>query len=128
MLPTIGQQEMELILFLSDNHEPMTTREITERFGEPHSLARTTVLTMLERLRKKNLVTRSDIQGIHHYSSRLSKEELLQGMIRNFIQQTLGGSVSPFVTYLTQEGNLNKAELAEFKRLIEDLDNGRKDD
>jgi predicted transcriptional regulator len=125
MLPTLGPQEMELIRFISDCQNPMTTREVAESFGEPRGLARTTVLTMLERLRKKNFVVRTDIKGIHHYSSRISKGELLQGMVQNFVDQTLGGSLSPFVTYLTQEGNISEAELAEFKQLIEDLDRNR---
>jgi hypothetical protein len=46
-------------------------------------------------------------------------------MVQNFVDQTLGGSLSPFVTYLTQEGNISEAELAEFKQLIEDLDRNR---
>lgn len=131
MVLKLGPQEMELILFICDCQDPMTTKEIVERFGVPRGLARTTILTTLERLRKKNLVARTDLNKINHYSSRISKEELLQRMVQNFVDQTLRGSISPFVSYLTQKENINEAEFMEFKQLIEDLEhsrNKRKDD
>ena len=35
-------------------------RDVTEQFGKPRGLARTTILTVMERLRKKNFVKRQE--------------------------------------------------------------------
>jgi predicted transcriptional regulator len=123
--PSLGSQETELLKFISACREPLTVREITEAFGEKYGLARTTILTMLERLRKKGFVNRTEIEGINHYASNSSKSDLLQEMVSHFVEKTLEGSLSPFVTYLTQKAELSDAELAEFKQLIANLEQNR---
>lgn len=123
--PSLGSQETELLKFISACQEPLTVREITEAFGEAHGLARTTILTMLERLRKKGFVNRTEIEGINHYASNSSKGDLLQEMVGHFVERTLEGSLSPFMTYLTQKAELSDAELAEFKLIIANLERNR---
>lgn len=124
-MPSLGNQETQLLKFISSRQEPLTVREITEQYGEAHGLARTTILTMLERLRKKEFVVRTEIDGINHYASKTSKSDLLQEMTRNFVEKTLEGSLSPFMTYLTQKAELSDMELEEFKRLIDNLEKNR---
>lgn len=120
--PSLGSQETELLKYISALQEPLTVREITEQFGEAQGLARTTILTMLERLRKKGFVNRTEIEGINHYASKSSKSDLLQDMVGHFVEKTLEGSLSPFMAYLTQKVDLNDAERAEVQRLIEKLE------
>jgi predicted transcriptional regulator len=123
--PSLGNQETELLKFISARQEPLTVREITEQFGESLGLARTTILTMLERLRKKGFVNRTEIEGINHYASNSSKSDLLQDMVSHFVEKTLEGSLSPFMAYLTQKAELSDTELAEFKQLIANLEQNR---
>jgi predicted transcriptional regulator len=125
MKPSLGSQELELIRFISESQIPLSAREIVRLFGEPRGLARTTILTMLERLRKKGYLVRTVIEGIYHYQCQVSKGEFLQGIVRNFIEETLEGSLSPFVAYLTQEAKINDTELAELKQLIAALEENR---
>jgi len=122
MKSSLGKQQTELLKFLSACKEPRTVREITEQFGDAKGLARTTILTMLECLRKKGFVVREEIDGINHYSSKTSKSDLLQTMVSDFVENTLEGSLSPFMTYLTRKAELNDAELAEVQRLIDKLE------
>lgn len=125
MKPSLGNQEILLLKFLSARQEPLTVREITEEFGAANGLARTTILTMLERLRKKEFVTRTEMDGVNHYRSKTSKSDLLQEIVSSFVERTLEGSLSPFMTYLTQKAELSDVELAEFKQLIENLEKNR---
>jgi len=110
--------EWELLQHLMER-PPMTVREVTADLAETHGYARTTVLTMLERLREKGYLTRRKIDGVHHYSPSQPRSELLQGLIRDFVQKALGGSVSPFVAYLGKEARLNAEERRKLKQLIE---------
>ncbi len=125
MQPSLGAQELELIRLISNSQTPLSAREIVKLFGESHGLARTTILTMLDRLRKKGFLVRTVKEGIYHYESQVSKGEFLQGIIRNFVEKSLEGSVSPFVAYLTQEAEISETDLAELKQLVADLDKSR---
>jgi predicted transcriptional regulator len=111
--------EWELLQHLMER-PPMSVREVTADFADTHGYARTTVLTMLERLREKGYLTRRKIDGVHHYSPREPRSDLLQGLVRDFVQKALGGSVSPFVAYLGKEARLSARERQELKQLIEE--------
>ena len=45
----------------------------------------------------------------------------MQGLVRQFVEKTLAGSVSPLVAYLTRNRQLSDEELAELERLVEEL-------
>ena len=47
-MPPLGDQELDLLKFITER-SPMTVREACEGYGKDKGLARTTVLTMMER-------------------------------------------------------------------------------
>src|SRR5206468_1857373 len=100
---------------------PMSVGEAAERFGGPQGLARSTVLTVMERLRKKAYLTRKEREGVYRYQSALPADELLRGVVGSFVDQTLAGDMTPFVAYLAQEGELSKDERAQLERLAAKL-------
>jgi predicted transcriptional regulator len=110
--------EWEVLQYIIEHH-PITVREVAERFAETHGHARTTVLTMMERLREKGYLIRRKVEGVNRYSPSRSKTDLMQGLVRDFVQKALGGSVSPFVAYLGKEAQLNPEELYELKQLVQ---------
>lgn len=118
--PPLGDGELEVLRFVTER-EPIAAREVAEWFGEERGLARTTVLTVLERLRKKGYLTRRRRQGVYLYSPRVPHAEVLQGVVREFVEKTLGGSVSPVVAYLARGRGLTDAELSELQALIDEL-------
>ena len=121
---TLGEQETELLRFVAEQEAALTVREAVASWGEPRGLARTTVLTMLERLREKgHLVREKTSEDNWAYLPAVPKAELLSGLVQNFVQRTLGGSVSPFVSYLTEGGaTLTVEERAKLKALLETLE------
>ena len=112
---------MEMLHYIQDHH-PITVRQAAEQFGESKGLVRTTVLNVMERLRKKGYLTRKLSGGLFQYSPRSSKADLLRRLVRDFVDQSLGGSLSPFVAYLAEEGKLTDSELAELKEIVSDLE------
>jgi predicted transcriptional regulator len=122
---SIGEQELALLRHVADGGGA-TVGEVAAAFGEPRGLARSTVLTMMERLRKKGYLNRRLAGGVYRYTARATSEELTRGAIRRFIERNLGGSVAPFVAYLNESASLTDAELKELQAIVSRLQSGRR--
>lgn len=116
-MKTVGDQELALLRHVAESG-PSTVGEVVESYGEPRGLARSTVLTMMERLRQKGHLEREQVDGVYRYVSPVSEDDLLRGAVRTFVQKTLAGSVSPFVAYLTETAEVSDGELADLEELV----------
>ena len=123
---TIGDQELALLHYL-DEHPAASVGEVAAGFGEPRALARSTVLTMMERLRGKGYLRRRQVKGIYRYSAATGPAEAMRSAVSSFIEKTLSGSVSPFVAYLSERAEVSDAELAELESLVAQLQSQRKE-
>ncbi len=123
---SIGDQELALLRWVAERGGA-TVGEAAEGYGAPRDLARSTVLTMMERLRAKGHLSRRKVEGVYRYSSPSSPTELLRGVVESFVQQTLGGSVSPFVAYLAETEGLTENEVEELEALVARLQSKTED-
>jgi predicted transcriptional regulator len=119
--PNVGRAELEILRYISDHH-PLSVREVACHIAGTRGLVRTTVLNVMERLRKKGFLTRKKTDGIYKYSPSVPTDELMRGMVRDFVQRALGDSITPFVAYLVERRDLKDQEIQELKRLVETLD------
>ena len=117
--------ELEVLQYILDN-SPITVREVAEEYGETHDLARTTILTIMERLRKKGYLTRKKQGGVFEYSPSIEKRDLMKSVVQEFFEKTMKGSLSPFVAYLGEKKDLSRKELKELEELVRDLKKGGK--
>lgn len=115
-----GEQELALLTWIAE-HPGITVGEVAEQYGATRDLARSTVLTMMERLRKKGHLTRQRVDGVFRYSAGAGPDALLKDAVGTFVERTLGGSVSPFVAYLNDGADLSPEEVAELRALVERL-------
>lgn len=123
--PQLGEQELEALRFVTDR-APVTVRVVAQEWGEPKGLARTTILTMMERLRRKNFLVRwkSETEpGAFLYGPVQEKSVLMRSLVQDFVERTLGGSLSPFVAYLADAPGLSDKEQADLRRLITSMEN-----
>jgi predicted transcriptional regulator len=124
---SIGDQELALLQYVEEQ-DGATVGQAAEGFGSPRGLARSTVLTMMERLRQKGHLDRRQVDGIYRYFSPAPAGEVLRDVVKTFVERTLGGSVSPFVTYLTEEARVSDADLAELEELVAKLQSKRREE
>jgi len=118
--PTIGEQELALLRYVADRPDA-TVGEVAESFGQERGLARSTVLTMMERLRKKGYLGRRSVAGVYRYRARTSSAELLRSLVDRFVNKSLGGSVAPFVAYLNETRDVSDEELKDLEDLVSKL-------
>ncbi|MEO8505057.1 MAG: BlaI/MecI/CopY family transcriptional regulator [Acidobacteriota bacterium] len=117
---TIGDQELALLREV-DAAGSLSVAEAAEQFGGPRALARSTVLTMLERLRAKGHLKRASAGGSYRYSAAIEPDSLAERALESFVAKTLGGSVTPLVAFLAERGEVSAKERAELERLLDRL-------
>ena len=117
---TIGDRELALVQYLTERG-PLTVAEAVEGFGARHQWARSTVLTMMERLRAKRYLRRRAVDGVFRYEATRAPGEVLRHTVTAFVERTLGGSVAPFVAYLAERGEVSDRELEELEAAVERL-------
>jgi predicted transcriptional regulator len=122
---SIGDQELTLLRWVAERGGA-TVGQAAEEYGGPRGLARSTVLTMMERLRGKGLLERGRVEGVFRYSSAVPQGEVLRGVVESFVQKTLGGSLSPFVAYLSESAEVSDDELAELEEMVARLQSRRR--
>lgn len=123
---SIGDQELALLHYLAE-HAPASVGEVAAGYGEARGLARSTVLTMMERLRSKGYLKRRQSAGLYRYSPATAPGEAVRNAVGSFVEKTLSGSVSPFVAYLSERAEVSDSELAELEALVAQLQSRRKE-
>ena len=123
-LKSIGDQELALLRYVSDAGRA-TVAQAVEGFGLPRGLARSTVLTMMERLRKKGHLGRRRVDSVYYYAPRTTPGAALQHAVSTFVDRTLGGSITPFVAYVADREGLSDDEIEELESLLAKLQRHR---
>lgn len=124
--PTIGDQELALLHHI-DECGAASVGEVAASFGEARGLARSTVLTMMERLRGKGYLKRRQLKGMFRYSTATGPGEVMRSAVGSFVEKTLSGSVSPFVAWMSERAEVSETELAELEALVAQLQTRRKE-
>lgn len=122
---TIGDQELALLQYIAEVPKS-SVADVCAGYGEPRGLARSTVLTMMERLRAKGYLGRRRADGAYRYSATGESGEVMTGAVARFVERTLQGSVSPFVAWMSERGQVSDDELAQLEALVDTLQSKRK--
>jgi len=121
----LGRAEWEILRYIMEHH-PITVREMADYAAETQGQARTTILTVMERLRKKRYLKRRKVAGLYQYSPNVPAPDILHGMIHQFVKNTLRGVMSPFFAYLSKSVEVSDEELEELRQLVDNLEKKRK--
>lgn len=124
---SIGDQELALLQYIAE-HGDASVGEVAAGFGEARGLARSTVLTMMERLRAKAYLRRRQVQGVYRYAATSGQDDVVRSAVGSFVEKTLQGSVSPFVAWMSQRAEVSDTELAELEALVAKLQSQRRED
>lgn len=125
----MGERESAILAWIAA-HAPATVGEVAVEFEQSHGLARTTLLTVMERLRAKGFLTREKIEGVFRYAPSEPHGDQLRVMVGRFVERSLGGSLEPFVAYLSKDAKLTEVQKEQLRQLVESLneDDPRQDD
>ena len=126
---TRGPTERELsILQVLWNQGPSTVREVHRALQAELGLAYNTVLTMLQVMTEKELVSRDETRYPQHYTAVQAREATQETMTRDFIDRVFGGSALQLVQRALAVTPSSEAELVQLEAAVraqreEDRDN-----
>jgi BlaI family penicillinase repressor len=120
----IGRAELEILQHIQSHAAPVTVRQVAEHVLRTKGHVRTTVLNVMSRLVNKGYLVRRKRDGVYEYSPRVPARQLVRNLVQDFVDRALGGSASPFVAYLAEDAQLSADDVAQLRRLVDDLEAG----
>ena len=118
---SLGELELEVLKVIWEI-QPCTVQEVADVLGERRGSARTTVLTVMQRLRAKGYLTRRKREGVYRYSPTEERRTVIARLIARFVTDVLDGSALPFVAYLAESRGLTEEEAAALRGIVRDLE------
>ena len=84
----------------------------------------TTVLKLMQIMFDKGLVTRDDSQRSHVYKARQKEQTTQRMLVTDLLARAFGGSTEKLVMQALAAKKASKDELAEIRRLLDELEGG----
>jgi BlaI family transcriptional regulator, penicillinase repressor len=117
---TLTPQELE-IMKLVWQRESASVRDIYEALLEHRKIAYTTVMTMMKILETKGYLKKRRQERAFIYRPTHPKNQVIGGMIREFIDRVFNGSAEPLLVHLVKGRHLREKDLQRIKRMIGEI-------
>lgn len=117
----LGDLERAVMDHLWSMPQPQTVRQVHEAMSAQRDLAYTTVMTVLQRLAKKNLVTQIRDDRAHQYAPVHGRDELVAGLMVDALDQArdFGARRAALVHFVERVG---ADEAAALRRALAELE------
>ena len=120
----LTEQELEIMKIVWQR-ERATVRDVYEELLERRKIAYTTVMTMMKILAHKKYLRKSQEDRAYVYQPTKPKNQVIKGMVREFVNRVFNGSAEPLLVHLMEDSKLSGKDLEEISRMIrEDRQNG----
>ena len=119
---SLGQLELEVLKVIWQN-QPCTVGQVADVLGQRDGYARTTILTVMQRLHRKAFLERKKTDGAFRYSTTEGRNTVMSRLIGQFVEKVLDGSALPFVAYLTETDGLTNEQITTLRAIAKDLQN-----
>ena len=117
----LGDLERAVMDHLWSTPEPQTVRQVHEALSARRELAYTTVMTVLQRLAKKNLVSQLRDDRAHRYAPTRGRDELVAGLMVDALDQVADvGSRQAALMHFVERVGADEAEA--LRRALADLE------
>lgn len=105
--------------------QPLGADEVMAALAGKADWAEPTVKTLLNRLLNKGAVEAAREGRRYLYSPVLTRDAWLAQQSEGFVKRMFGGRVAPLVAHFSGRQRLSREDIAELRRLLEEIDDGR---
>lgn len=117
----LGDLERAVMDQLWNSGEPQTVRQVHEALSRRRELAYTTIMTVLQRLARKNLVVQIRDDRAHQYAPTHGRDELVAGLLVDALDQASGvGDRQAALMHFVERVSAEEADA--LRRALADLD------
>jgi predicted transcriptional regulator len=116
---TLTPQELE-IMKLVWQRRAATVRDVYEALLERRKIAYTSVMTMMKILETKGYLKKRRQDRAFLYRPAHPKNQVIGGMIREFIDRVFNGSAEPLLVHLVKSRRLREKDLQKIARMVEE--------
>jgi BlaI family transcriptional regulator, penicillinase repressor len=95
-----------------------TVREVMEVMPDGKTRAYTTILSVMQVMEKKGLVSHDTEGNVHIYKAKISQQKVTGPLLRGLVRQVFGGSAATVLQHLLAEERISREELNEIKEII----------
>jgi predicted transcriptional regulator len=103
---------------------PRYAEEVVEALASRMQWAEPTIKTLLNRLLNKGAVAAEKEGRRYRYTPLLARDAWVSQQSEGLVQRLFGGRVAPLVAHFSEQGRLTEADIAELRRLLEELSDG----
>jgi len=103
-----------------------TVRDVMEVMPDGKTRAYTTILSVIQVMEKKGLVSHVTDGNVHIYQARVSRQKVTGPLLRGLVRQVFGGSAATALQHLLAEEGVSRQELDEIKEIIAQHETGQK--
>jgi predicted transcriptional regulator len=122
----LGELERAVMDHLWSSAEPQTVRQVHEALSAHRDLAYTTIMTVLQRLAKKNLVVQHRDDRAHRYAPMHGRDELVAGLMVDALDQ-VEDSFSREAALVHFVERVGAGEAAALRRALAELESKHRD-
>ena len=123
-LPSISEAESAVMEVLWRT-SPVSTEDVVTALKNRQDWQEPTIKTLLNRLLKKEAISAQRDGRRYLYSPVLQRDQWLASESKGLLDRLFGGRVAPLVAHFSKQRKLSKKDLADLKRLIEELEGER---
>ena len=113
----LGELELEVMKILWDRGRS-SVLQVAEQLSKQKGYARTTILTILQRLHKKGFLKRKKEDGVYRYEPTQKRQQVMGRLLSQFIDRVFDGSSTSLVQQLTG-ARMSDEELDQIKAIID---------
>lgn len=117
----ISEAEAVVMEVLWDR-SPQGADEVIAALASRNDWAEPTVKTLLNRLLNKGAIQASKEGRRYLYSPVLTRQAWVQQQSEGLLERVFGGRVAPLVAHFSERGKLSAQDIADLKRLVQELD------
>ena len=111
---TVSNAELEILEVLWSADRPLNAGEIRNFLNENKKWERTTVLTLIQRLLKKGVISQEK-KEVYYYTPCVKRSDYVNAEMKSFVNKFFGGSIRNLAAALVESDALSREDIKELR-------------
>jgi len=120
---SISDAESQVMEVLWNEH-PLSAEEVVAALTKSTDWQEPTIKTLLNRLLNKRAIAAQRDGRRYLYRPLMSRDDYVHAQSKSLLDRLFDGRVAPLVAHFSEQRKLSKKDIAELKRIIEEIDHG----